>query len=761
MVFKIEQSNPPIQKQYTKPTIKPQTTTSYKPSNPTENSAVFTKQSDNSFQATAVKQRINLQFAQTNGITAFKATQTITPTQAQERADEIIKNNGGKDELNTDNVGRDLGEIAKQNPADAWAVTQAMLGDKIDEDNKGKIKEDDKDEIAQSFVESLSDSELGEIAKDENGRKLLERMQTHLLSGSVHGDEIETSDRVNKALSQYTTFSDASQGIHPNSDLVMSTPPGAALDTEATPEVAAAGLKTPFGMGGDDSAFQVQAFTDQLEAHKDDPQWIQQYYSALGSEKAAELISLTASPGGYSNYYSGMSGSDTAADLFLERTAIVRDSLETLRTSDKFNQSDMNSLVNAMVKDGVNPNVAIEIFGKSTSPQLQEMFVRAAVENGNDAMDTSASHVLAQMSETNQSRILRSFAADDKLNGFIQGAMAGQTETIDLENYLRTGNGWEQVTFGGVEKLLENAAKQESIPYAPYSYEPYTPQLQRDLFNAASQGLTNGKAFDNFEGNVEFKDNLSTLFIKHRDRLLFDAQVNSQGENSGTLFAHPEFQTGLEKFFQLTLLSSPPGEKYEDTAVSVFKLINEGVTALDNPALANRDQAAFDDFVRTPGGIEPTQYANMLGEVLGSVLDATGFARESINQDDAARQKTIDLYLGLATSMIPGVGSKIASNITNEIFKQFVSKTGDFLTTQVKKSVEEGVKSIINGQYENTDRVKQSDLTNLVNQIFYEGLSNLPNGASINGSSTQSQFDFQGDILDGFLLATQFSRVDN
>lgn len=761
MAFKIDQAKSLIQKQFKAQNITPKPRIPFKPSTPTDNSAVYVKRSENNTLATTVKQKIKLQFAQTNSTNVNQIAPTITPQEATDRADEIIKNNGGKNSLNTDNVGRDLAEIAKQNTADAWTVTQAMLGNQIDQDGKGKVKENDKDEIAQSFVESLSDGELSAIASDENGRKLLERMNTHLLSGSVHGDEIDTSERVHKALSEFVTFSNSSQGIHPHSDLAMSTPPGAALDTEATPEVAAAGLKTPFGMGGDDSAFQVQAFTDQLAAHKDDPQWIQQYYSALGSEKAAELISLTSSPGGYSNFYVGMGGSDQAAEVMLESTAIVRDSLETLRTSDKFNQSDMNSLVNALVKDGVNPNVAIEIFGKSTSPQLQEMFVRGAVANGNDAMDTSAAHVLSGMSESNQARILRSFSADDKLNGFIQGAMAGQQEALDLENYLRTGTGHSTITFGGVEKLLANATKQENIPYAPYSYEPYTPQLQRDIFNAVSIGLTNSKAFDNFEKNTEFKDNLSTLFIKHRDKLLFDAQVNPQGENSGTLFAHPEFQKGLEKFFQLTLLSSPPGEKYEETAVSVFKLINDGVTALDNPALANRDQAAFDDFVKNHGGIEPNQYAQMLGEVLGSVLDATGYAQESINKDEAARQKTIDLYLGLATSMIPGVGSKIASGITNEIFKQFVSKTGDFLTSQAKKSLETAITDVINGNYTNNDQIRRTELTDLINQMFYQGLSNLPNGASINGDSARSQFDFQGDILDGFLLATQFSRVDN
>ena len=733
---------------------------------PTDNGSVLNNRATNDYHAKSIKSQLTANFFQTQppAIVAQQAIvePTLTQQQVEQRAEEIIDNNGGKDNLNTDDVGRDLAEIAIQNPADAWLVTQEILGTEIDQDGDGNVKENDKDEIAQSFVESLEQGEINDLARDQDGRQLLERMQTHLLTGSVHNDEIDTSDKITAALSEFSTFSESSQGIHPMSDLVLGTSPGMALDTSATPEEAAAGMKANDLYGGyNNEAGQVQAFTDQLEAHQDDPEWIQQYYSALGSEKAAELISLANTPSGYSNFSTGMSGSDAAADAFVERNEIIRDSLETLISTDQFSQADMNILVDSMVENRTNPNVAVEIFGKSDNPELQEMFVRAAVDNGNNAMDASASHVLANMSVSDQSRILSSFSRDGKLNDFIQGSMASEGEILNLENFLRTGTGHETVNFGGVEQILENATTQEDLQYPPYIREPYNHQLQRDIFNAVSYGLTDNNAYENFENNPDFKDDLSTLFIRHTDKLLHDAQVNSQGENSGTLFANPDFQLGLEKFFQLSLLSSPPGEKYEDTAVAVFQLINEGVTALDNPDLANRDQGAFDDFVRTHGGIEPTQYANLIGEVLGSMLDATGFAREDINADEAARQQAIDLYLGLATSMIPGVGSKIASNVTNEIFKQFVSKTGDFLTTQAKNTIEDGLSSIINGQFDNDDRVRQTDLTNLVNQIFYEGLSTLPNGSSIDGDSNRDQYDFQGDILDGFLASTQFSRVDN
>ncbi len=754
MVLKIG-FQPPAPKNIQPKPVKPFNQPVTKTATPTQNSAVYAKRSDNDFQATAIKRQLTVRFAANN---FTNSAPTLSPTQAEQKADEIISDNGGKNDLDTEGVGRSLAGIALQNPADAWMVTQAMLGDEIDQDGNGKIKENDKDEIAQSFAENLSDSEIAEIAKDDNGVKMLERMQTHLLSGSVHADEVETADRIQQALQQNRTFSGSHQGIHPYSELAMTTPYGAAFDTTVSPEVAAAALKSTNRFSFD-PASDVQAFTDQLAAHKDDPQWIQEYYTALGSEKSAELISLATTSAGYSNYLFGISGSDQAGDVYLERTETIRNSLETLRTSGSFSQTDMNYLINAFVEDGVNPNVAIEIFGKSSSSDLQEMFVRAAVENGDDAMDTSASHVLAQMSASDQSRILRSFSSDGKLDDFIEGAMAGQFEALDLENYLREGNGWERVTFGGVEKLLQNAATQQRIPYAPYIYEPYPPELQRDLFNAVSQGLTNSKAFSNYQENINFKDDLTTLFIRHRDRLLFDAQVNSEGENSGHL--HRDFQNGLERFFQLTLLSTPPGEKFEELSASLFKLLNDGITDLNNDSLANRNQGAFDDFVRSHNGLEPTQYAQMLGEVLGSVLDATGFAQESVNKDNAQRKQVVSFYTGLAFAMIPSVGGKIAGGITNEIFKHFIENGAKYFESKGRGNIQAQIESLINGNFDHNDQGSVNSISELVLDIFDEGLSALPNGSSINGNANREQFDFQAKFRDGFETASQFTRLDN
>jgi hypothetical protein len=164
----------------------------------TTNGAVYANRSDGNLQANVVRFKLNVQ------VTTQTGAPTLTPTQAQQRADEIIADNGGKSNLDTEGVGRDLANLARRNPVDAWTVAQEMLGAEIDQDGNGKVEENDKDEIAQSFADDLSDGELTTIGQNSGGKAMLERLQTHLLSGSVHDDERDTALRLETAAKGYT-----------------------------------------------------------------------------------------------------------------------------------------------------------------------------------------------------------------------------------------------------------------------------------------------------------------------------------------------------------------------------------------------------------------------------------------------------------------------------------------------------------------------------------------------------------------------------
>ncbi len=706
--------------------------------NPETNAAVYTNRRDNSNHANVLRVRLNAQFA-----APVRQTPIITPQEAATRADEIIRSHGGKDNLDTEGVGRDLAAIAKTNPSEAWAVTHTMLGDSIDEDDKGKVKEHDKDEIAQSFANNLNDSELDSLARDENGRAMLERMQRHLLSGSVHGDEIETAERIQSSIGKYQTFSEFNQGIDRLSELAMTTPYGAAFDPHSSPEEAAAALKSPFKPSYDPQS-DVQAFTDQLEAHKNDPQWLRSYYAALGSDKTAELIGNAATSSGYSTYLYGMSGSKDAAEMYNRNMDIIGDSLETLRASGGLSQTDMNNLVGSM-ENNFNPSVAIDMFGKA-SPQVQEMFVRATVSNGDDTLEAAGSYVLSQMSADRQAQILGGLD-QTQLNNFIQGAMAGQTEAIDMSNYLATGVADKQVTLGGVEKLAANAVGQ-TFQYYPYSYAPFSTDLQNKLFNAMTNGLNSSGAFDNFKENPAFKDSLSKLFIRNGAEIL-------QAQAPDGAFQDAGFITGMTKFFELTLFSPKGGELRDELMERVIKTMGNVGDASKNPPLSQSEYESLHN------GWSQQDHTEVMGGLLGMVWQAAenqkDYIQNEIMQDAARKKEMVGFFVGIAFSFVPGAGDvvgKIAgegASFLQQIPDKIINFAWDQSKDQLKNGSQDFLLNLLKGS-SNADALANVDmLTDEFRDIIVATNAALPNGEAgeLNlRAAFQSAFSFYHELVE-------------
>src|SRR5688572_15811749 len=97
MVLKVDGGVSPIRREEPvtpKPVVKPAVTTS---ENPQTNAAVYTNQSNSNNQAGILRTRLNAQF------TPVQQTPTpLTPQEAETRADQIIADNGGKDNLDTE-----------------------------------------------------------------------------------------------------------------------------------------------------------------------------------------------------------------------------------------------------------------------------------------------------------------------------------------------------------------------------------------------------------------------------------------------------------------------------------------------------------------------------------------------------------------------------------------------------------------------------------------------------------------------------------
>ena len=724
-----------------KPTVKPTETNTN--TNPQTNAAIFAKSNQTTQQANLLRFKLTAQFRPT----AATSTPTITPTEAAQKADEIIKNNDGRDNLNTDGVGRDLADIARQNPADAWAITQAMLGDKIDEDDKGKIKEEDKDEIAQQFTEALQDTEIATLARDENGRNLLDRMQHHLLSGKVHDDERDTADRIQNELGKYRTFSDWNQGIDPNSELAYSVSYGTAFDTSASPEEAAAGLKT-FNRMSPEISSDVQAFTDQLEAHNDDAAWIQKYFAALGSDKTAELINNTASVSGYSNYLYGSmgSGSKDAAERYTQNMATLRDAFNTLQQGGNFSQTDMNNLVNSMQDNNFNPGAAIDIFGTASS-DVQESFVRATMANGNDTLEAAGSYVLSQMSSYSQSQILGGLS-QDRLNTFIQGAMAGQTDALDVRSYLETGRGDKIVTLGGVEKLLETANKTTVYYHAQVAVPEFSPELQNRIFNAAVNGLNSSQAFENFKENPAFKDELSKLFIRNGQDIL-------KAQAPDGAFQDGDFMSGMTKFFELTLFSAKGGELRDELMQSVIKTMSNVGDATKNPPISQSE------YENLHNGWSQQDHTEVMGGLLGMVWQAADnqqeYIQNEIMQDEARKKEMIGLFVGMAFSFLPGAGDvlgKIAgegSTFLQQIPDKLINFTWDQTKDQLKNGSQEFLLNTLKGMTNNDALTNVNLLIDKFRGVIVATNAALPNGETGEldlRSRFQSAFAFYHDLVE-------------
>jgi hypothetical protein len=703
------------------------------------NAAVYTNKSETNQLANNLKLKLNAQFAP-----ALQQTPpTLTPDEAKQKADEIIKNNGGKDHLNTEGVGRDLADIAKTNPADAWAIAHAMLGDSIDENDKGKIKEEDKDEIAQSFTNNLSDSDIATLAQDGDGRALLDRMQHHLLSGSVHPDEYATADRIQKELVKTRTFSDWYQGIDEFSPQAMEGNVGAASDPNATPEEAAAALKSPYGPNDIES--DVNTFTDQLDAHKNDPKWLQGYYAALGSDKTAELINGAATTSAYSAYMTGMGGNPQVAGMYNKNMATIAASLETLRQSGGLSQTDMNNLVGALQKNNFQPNLATDLFGKA-SPQLQELFVKGTIANGNDQMEAAGSYVLAQLPGDKQAAILGSLN-DTQLKNFIKGAMAGQSQAIDMNNYLSTGIADKYTTMGGVEKLMQNAVGQ-TFQYYPYSYEPFSEDLQNKLFSAVADGLNSSKAFDNFKDNPDFKDTLSKLFMRNGTDIL-----KSQAPDGA--FQDSDFITGMSKFFELTLFSPNGGKLRGDLMASVVKTMGDVGDASKNPPLSQSD------YEKLHNGWSQQDHVEVMGGLLGMVWQAAAnqksYIQNDIMQDAAKKKEMVGFFVGMAFSFVPGAGDvfgKIAgegASFLEKIPDKIVDFAWDKTKDQLKDGSQDFLLDLLKGA-SNSDALANVDmLADKFKEVIVATNAALPNGEAgeLNlRSAFQSAFSFYHDLVD-------------
>ena len=699
-------------------------------SNGETNAAVYANRGQNNLQANFVRFRLNAQLA----APAAGTTPTITQQEARARAERIIENNGGRDNLNTDNVGRELADIARQNPADAELITAEIYKD-------DRIKDGDRDEVAQSFTQALSDTDLEQLAGTREGQRLLKEIETNLHQYPVHGDEAADANRIRLALDRHGIFLGAGQGLYPE----IVDPVNLTHDPDASPEEVAAFVKmypsSSFGREG------YYAFIEALQEHQGDAEWLAGFYSALGAETTAQMISEVLDP----TTHQPPGGYGTDPQFANAQAALVRDSLETLQKAGKLNQDGMNALVDSL---RINPYIATEIFARSTNHELKAMFINAAINNGNDTWEAGALHVLNSMPSYKQEQVLNSLG--DRLDPFIRGALRGETQMFSFSDMVQYGymgtsvneDLLTKITFGGAEKLLETANRTVVYYHAQVAVPEFSPELQNRLFASFAEALNDPKVFENFRDNPSFKDELSRLFIRNGADILREQAPDGA-------FVNADFINGMTKFFELTLFSPNGGELRDDLMQSVIETMSNVGDATLNPPLSQSE------YERLHNGWSQQDHVEVMGGLLGMVWQAAAnqqeFIQNEIMQDEARRKEMVSLFVGMAFSFLPGAGDvigKIAGDGAT-FLQQIPDKIIDFTWNKAKDQLKDGSQDfLLNLLKGMTNRDALTSVNALIDEfrdVIVATNAALPNGEAgeLNlRAAFQSAFSFYRDLVE-------------
>lgn len=610
----------------------------------------------NNFQQNGILRRNLLfsQFDKTQLQTVAGLLQTpIDPADVEEEANQMIEDNGGRENLNTQALGEDLAEIARTDPARAWAIMQVILGDKVDTDGKGIVKDHDKDQIVSSMINSLSDSgDLADLAATPEGRAMLQRAQQHMYAGNSSDDEKAIADEIQRALLPYMIFSEVYEGISGVSG-------NAPFDPNLTPEEAALAINTSVTGSTSELNIDVNAFNYQLEQHKDDPQWLAAFYSALGSDRAGELISASVSPGTYN--IGGFGGNP---EVMQQNAATIRASFEAMYAAGLITQTDLEVLVKD-IND--NPYVALEIFGKSDNTELQNAFINAVVKSGSDQSKAAVIAMISQMPVDRQNQLLGALS-QEALNSLMTGAMRGSTEIHSLSDLIAQNYDGEMIKIGDVTGLMQSAAD-----------NTFPVELKQKLFLAASFALKDDKAYKNFDNNNELREAMNQIFLDETppskpgsDNLFMRMASTTNGR------LNPDEKGALAGFFAFSVFSpNQVGNSYQLEA-RVRELFTTAGTNMSNA------QGAY--------GLSPQAYAALFGGLYKSLEDGLNLMQNRHQNDENQRKQAIGFFVGVVTSMIPGVNKYLPSNI--DIFDPAVGNVQGRLQGKVEQAVIDFINSL-------------------------------------------------------------------
>jgi hypothetical protein len=214
------------------------------------------------------------------------------------------------------------------------------------------------------------------------------------------------------------------------------------LATDATPQSAGAFLLYDPSMTPPGARRAV--FVATLEAHYDDPQWIQSLFRELGTQHAAEFLIDVANPTTYVG----------ATHVATRSVATVRATLTLLHERGMLTQGDVNNLVGQLASSGWDPYFVTEVIGKLSAAELKTMFVHAAMSTGSDEGNAAALHVLGRMSPMAQRELLDPLRQAGTFDALVRSAQRGAKPFASFDHIAGQHNGPAPLdTFTGAETL--------------------------------------------------------------------------------------------------------------------------------------------------------------------------------------------------------------------------------------------------------------------------------------------------------------------
>ncbi|MGI9034618.1 MAG: hypothetical protein ACR2GD_01140 [Pyrinomonadaceae bacterium] len=500
---------------------------------------------------------------------------------------------------------------------------------------------------------------------------------------------------------------------------------------------------------------QPRFYIDALKDHKNDPQWMAEFYKSLGPEKTAQLIdrTLTTSTFQYSK-----------PENVRQALANIRESLSSIASTNPslFEQKDMDALVKGFVKDsygqGIYDLVAVEIFGKMDykSESLKTMFFKSASQialsgelgdRQSKALAAAAAHVLSQTSANNQAEQLSALRGKtpagsiSDLSKFITLAMHGPSGTPSLESRLGTlmqypGEHGSAVSepYGKVDSLIFNAAYSgytDSFDHGPNLSSDQMKALRTELFQAATTNLTNGSVEEIYKNSAFLKDGLSEIYRQDFNTIY----KSGLGENGSGLSS--TLSKGLAEFFKFTVFTNSPG----NLQTSLMNFVKTQVQSMAQ-ALNNNDPGAEKAFQEKFGGLTRLDGAALLGNLLGTMKLGLNAHISEINENAEAKKEALGFLFDVTVGLIPGAGGKLTEGATNLAYKllgQIADKAQDKIMDSIKTGALDKAKDYF---LEANSNKNPMDLLDNLKEGVNMSLPDGDNGTGIYHQTFQSSYNY-------------------